>query len=78
MTTRKWILTLRADHEAWEDYLAWLSEQRQIVLEEDPANWDKEKERKGKKIMLDIIKNISTLDQKNELTRNKLYGVGNA
>jgi hypothetical protein len=74
---REWILCLRASPDAWNDYLAWLGEQRQLQLERNPKTWDEEKERQGAKKMLDNILNLSTIDQKNEAQRNHLYGVPN-
>ena len=77
MATSRWILHLRADPEAWNDYLAWLDEQRRFVLDKNPKNWDEEKERQGEKKMLDNLKNLSTIDLKVEAQRTHLYGENN-
>lgn len=71
---RKWINTLRQDNEAWQDLLHWLGEQRMLVLERVPANWDAEKERQGEKKMLDNILHLCTIDQKEELQRSNYNG----
>jgi len=64
-----WINHLRANAEAWNDYLEWLKAQRQLVLERDPATWEAEKERQGAKKELDNLLHLSTIDQKNEAQR---------
>ena len=64
-----WINHLRANAEAWNDYLEWLKAQRQLVLERDPPTWEAEKERQGAKKELDNLLHLSTIDQKNEAQR---------
>lgn len=74
METPEWIIHLRSSPSAWADYLMWLETQRQYVLEETSKTWDEEKTRQGKKIMLDIIKNLSTLDQKTRSALDRING----
>ena len=69
MKTPTWIDYLRTNAEAWNNYLEWLGELRQIVLERDPATWEAEKERQGAKKELDNLLHLSTIDQKNEVQR---------
>lgn len=61
-----WIDHLRANAEAWNNYLEWIRERRQLVLERDSKTWELEKERQGAKKELDNILHLSTIDQKNE------------
>lgn len=69
MAVRIWLNHLRTNVEAWNDYLEWLKEQRQLVLEQDPKSWEEEKERQGAKKELDKLLHLSTIDQKNEAQR---------
>jgi hypothetical protein len=68
-TTANWIIFLRTNAEAWQNYLGWIAEQRRLVLERDPKSWDEEKERQGAKKALDNVVHLSTIDLKNEAQR---------
>lgn len=73
-TTANWILFLRTNPEAWQDFLDWIAEQRQLVLEQDPKTWDMELSRQGQKKALDNIAHLCTIDLKNEAQRIAYLG----
>jgi len=61
-----WLDHLTVNTAAFNDFLKWLENERQLVNETTPKNWDEELKRQGEKIMLDKIKNKCTLGQKIE------------
>lgn len=69
-----WIEYLRTNTDAWNDYLAWLKVERQHILETNATTWDEENKRQGRKLELDIILHLSTIDQKDELALNAYLG----
>lgn len=64
MDTPAWLVHLRSNIDAWNEYLEWLKKQRQIVLEREAKSWDDHNQNIGAKKELDNLIHLSTIDQK--------------
>lgn len=69
MSTPIWLAYLRTSSEAWEDYLSWLRQMRQNILERTARDFDAYKELIGEKKALDNIIHASTMDQKEDVAK---------
>ena len=70
----KWIVYLRNDIDAWNDFLEWVKALKQTEMEKNPDTWDAEKERQGAKKTLDNILHLSSIDQKTDIQRKAYLG----